>query len=479
MHVPLTGIVFVPLVMLTFLLSPLRLEELLIYMAVFEAAAVLNLDGGFSFGLSPYFFTACLLATRVGLRWTNGKIRFQRGEFAQNHLLIAAFFVLWCVVSAFLLPILFEGTPVDSPRAGAEAVLYLPLPLRWSFSNAGQAGYMILNFLVLVAFADFCAGRRVQLLMDAFTYSGLVVLLVGFYQMIANRVGLPFPASFFNSNGTYGQNYNQIIGPGWHRVSATFVEPSAAAGFLSSWLVFEVILSSWGPIKRTRHWIFVMLGCVVLLATTSTTGYVTVALVLAFIGGRIGLEVIGRGRIPIRIAMTVASAMLVGVGFFTLGHGAGLLDAILWHKAGSASGVARWQTVRHAFTVLQDTYGLGAGLGSNRAFGTLAYIGSNLGIFGLVVFSYMLAHLLGKTLSSFRSPSTSLAGRVGTIACAAAFLTNLISTMISGAEISSPRMWVLWGMLLASLRAQTDIIHSTRNEDITPSRAHFSLLAKA
>src|ERR1700761_5782251 len=148
MHIPLTGIVLIPLIGLVFLLRPARLEETLIYMAAFQAAAVINLGGGFSFGLSPYFFTACLLAARVTLRWVTGRIRFRRGEFAQIHLQFAALFIGWCVISSFLLPVLFEGTPVDSPRAGAEAVFYLALPLKWSFSNAGQAGYMVLNFFV-------------------------------------------------------------------------------------------------------------------------------------------------------------------------------------------------------------------------------------------------------------------------------------------------------------------------------------------
>jgi hypothetical protein len=464
MHVPLSGIVFVPLTALVFLLRPSRLEELLICLAVFQGAAVVNLGGGFTFGLSPYFFTASLLAVRVGLKWTSGRIRFQRGEFAQNHLQIAAFFIAWCVVSAFLLPILFEGTPVDSPRAGAEAVFYLALPLRWSFSNAGQAGYMVLNFLVLLAFTDFCAGRSLEPLMEAFTYSGVIVLLVGFYQMTADRFGLPFPASFFNSNGTWAQNYNQMIGAGWHRVSATFVEPSDAGGFLSCWVSFELILANWGSTKRTRHWIFAILGSVVLLATTSSTGYVTVALVLAFMGGRLTLELLGRGRIPIRTAITAATVVLVGVGFLAISHGASLLDVVLWHKAGSSSAVVRLATVWRAVAVMQETYGLGAGLGSNRAFGMLAYIGSNLGIFGLALFSYMLAHLFVKTFSYLRIPSTSVTGRVAMIACAVTFFANLIGIAISGAEISNPRIWVLWGMLLASVRAQTRAIRPQSDE---------------
>jgi hypothetical protein len=157
-----------------FFLKPARLEELLIYMAVFEAAAVVNPGGGFSFGLSPYFFTACLLAIRIGAKWQNGRIRFQRGEFAQNHPQIAAIFILWSVLSAFLLPPVC-GHAGRYPTRGIENVSYMePPPLKWTFSNAGQAGYMVLNFFVLLALADFCTRRPMDALMDAFSYSGAI-----------------------------------------------------------------------------------------------------------------------------------------------------------------------------------------------------------------------------------------------------------------------------------------------------------------
>jgi hypothetical protein len=473
MHITSTGIVFVPLIALVFLLRPSRLEELLIYMAIFQGAALVNLGGAFSLGLSPYFFTASLIATRVAFKWISGRVRFQKGEFAQNHLKIALLFVAWCVVSAFLLPILFEGTPVDSPRAGAEAVFYLALPLRWSFSNAGQAGYMVLNFFVLLAFAGFCTGRSLERLLDAFTYSGVIVLAVGFYQLICYRFGLPFPASFFNSNDTWAQNYNQLIGANWHRVSATFVEPSEAGGFLSGWLLFELILANWGATNRTRHWIFATLGCIVLLATTSSTGYMTAALVLAFMLCRLAFGVLSRGRLLVRTGLTIATVVVVGIGFMALGHDASLLDAVLWHKSGSTSAVTRFATMWQALAVMQDTYGLGAGLGSNRAFGMFAYIGSNLGIFGLVVFSYMLAHLFGQALSYLRESSVSLTVRGAVAACAAAFGANLISMVISGAEISDPRLWILWGMFLASVRRQMSAFRSRPKEtlELSPTDA--------
>ena len=472
MHIPLTGIVLVPVILLVFLVRPARLEQMLICMAVFQAAAVLNLGGGFSFGLSPYFFTACLLAARVTLRWVTGGIRFWRGEFAQTHLQIAALFIGWCVLSAFLLPILFEGTPVDSPRAGAEAVFYLALPLKWSFSNAGQAMYMVLNFFVLVALAEFSVSRRIESLLNAFTFSGVIVLLVGLYQMASYRFGLPFPSSFFNSNGAWAQNFNQMMSGGWHRVSATFVEPSEAGGFLSAWVLFELILANWGMTKRRTHWLLAIVGCVVLLATTSSTGYATVGLVLCCMTAQVVFQVIRSGHIPIRTGMTVATFTIAIGAFLALGHGASLLDSILWHKSDSTSGVVRMATVWRALDVMRDTYGLGAGLGSNRAFGALAYIGSNLGIFGLVVFFCMLAQLLGKVVSYVRALPSWTPGRVAIIACAAAFCANLIGAAISGAEISDPRIWVLWGMLLASLRAQAAVSGSSAGEITAVARSN-------
>ena len=44
--------------------------------------------------------------------------------------------------------------------------------------------------------------------------------------------------------------------------------------------------------------------------------------------------------------------------------------------------------------VFAATYGLGAGLGSNRAMSLLAYIASNLGMAGIVLFGSLMVSLL-------------------------------------------------------------------------------------
>jgi len=261
-------------------------------------------------------------------------------------------------------------------------------------------------------------------------------------------------------------------------VSSTFVEPSDAGGFLSCWLLFELILANQGSTKRTRHWIFAIVGCVVLLATTSTTGYATVAFILAAMGARLAYEAIRRGRILIRTGLALCAVVVVGIAFLVGGHGVSLLDAVLFNKGGSSSAVHRMGTVWRALAVMRDTYGLGAGLGSNRAFGTLAYICSNLGVFGLAVFLFMIGHLSQNTFSYLKASPGSSATKVALIACSAALAADLLSLVISGAEISNPRIWVVWGILIASLRAQIHAADSEPYETVSQASAD-ALYAKS
>jgi hypothetical protein len=215
---------------------------------------------------------------------------------------------------------------------------------------------------------------------------------------------------------------------------------------LSSWLSFELILANWGSTRRVRHGIFAILGCLILLATTSSTGCLTVVLALMF-----------------------RSARLVAVCFFAISHNTSPLDAALWHKAGSASAVYRSATVRCALEVIQPTYGLGTVLRCNRAVGTLAFIGSNLGILGLVMFFYSLAPLFGETFSELRLPSANMTSHAAMTTCAAAFAATLTAMAILEGELSDTRIWVLWAMLVGSVRAQTNGAHLQPDERSAPS----------
>ena len=114
------------------------------------------------------------------------------------------------------------------------------LPLHWSFSNGGQAAYMILNFIMLLHMLQMSnQPDYIKRLQRVFSFSGICVVAIGAYQVLCSHVGLPFPAWLFNSNTAWGQSYNQWFN-GISRLSATFVEPSDAATFLSAWALFRI-----------------------------------------------------------------------------------------------------------------------------------------------------------------------------------------------------------------------------------------------
>ncbi len=113
-------------------------------------------------------------------------------------------------------------------------------------------------------------------LIEAFTWSGLIVVAVGAYQLLAYRIGLPYPRAFLYSNPVWGQLAGESLA-GWRRINATFPEASPAGDFLAMWSVFQLVLAARGGRRGGRHWWFALAGSFMVVNTTSTTGYVALA----------------------------------------------------------------------------------------------------------------------------------------------------------------------------------------------------------
>ena len=154
--------------------APTRLSEWALFVTIFQAAAIVNVGGGFAVGVAPFFFVATLVALRVLPEWWNGGVRFVRGEPGLRHVHVLTLFVGWTVFSAFVSPVLFAGTPVDSPRMGVDQGFWSQMPLRWSFSNAGQAAYMLLNFIMLLHMLQMSdRPEYIKRLQWTFSFSGM------------------------------------------------------------------------------------------------------------------------------------------------------------------------------------------------------------------------------------------------------------------------------------------------------------------
>lgn len=455
MTIPVSGLIVLGVA--TFFIFMRRGDLLLlaVVMNAFAAASIVNMGGTFPIGITPYFFVAGLLTIRILPRWIAGKVPFCRGEPTAAYLCVMALFIVLCVFSAFIFPVLFDSLPVDVPRAGVALHRQIPLaPLHWSFSNGGQAAYMILNFVVILEFlrksneAGFPA--RVA---RAFAIAGLLAAGVGLFQVTCGHVGMTFPEWLFNSNVAWGQSANQKMAGGFSRMSATFVEPSDAGRFFACWMVFELTMAISSRQAELWHWLFATIATVALFLTTSSTGYVIAAVSWCVAVGQTVIVLFSSGLVRVRQMAAILGAVGGAIVVMLLVPGVGdLLNAALFEKQKTDSAIDRGATLGRAVDVFFHTFGLGAGLGSNRAMSIALYVLSNLGLVGTILFVYILLkpYLMARIAEGSPDISPDLRGFIR--ASGAAFAANFVGLLISGAEITGAEFWILLGMLLAGTR---------------------------
>jgi hypothetical protein len=453
MTIPIAGLIVVPISGLVYLFYPHRLAELAIFLGVFQAAAVANLGGGFAIGISPFFFVTILIGLRLVPQWLSGRVRFFREEPVAWHACVLAIFTLWGVFSAFLLPNLFTGLLVDAPRSGVDVTYYLQEPLHWTYSNAGQATYLILDFVLALELLQIAPqSGTLKRLAAAFSWSGILVVVVGFYQFLCPRFGMPFPTWIFNSNDAWGQNPNQFLGS-FLRVSSTFLEPSEAAGFLSSWCIFELTLAIGNEHRSAWHLFWATFGSMVLVQTASTTGYVTASVMWGVLAWNCISSVMLYSRVKVKTSLALFAMMGGAIAGLVLIPNLGqVLELELLRKSQTGSALHRTATFGRAIGIFFHSWGLGVGLGSNRALSVFFWVLSNLGLPGIALFLYLLLNLYSMVRETLRQAATRSDRQVLLRALAFAFVANLLSQVSSGAEVTQPRLWILWSMMLVAIR---------------------------
>jgi len=453
LSITLAGALLIPLTLLVLVIAPNRLGQCAIVVSSLAAASVVNIGGGFAVGISPYFFAAAVIAARIVTRLATGRIRFGAGEPILGHVRTLALFVAWGVVSAMILPVLFTGMPVDLGRAGVDATFFAMVPLHWTFSNAGQAGYLVLDLcLVLLFLRNASRPGYIEGLVEAFTWTGLIVVGVGAYQILSNRLHLPFPKAFLYSNQVWAELDGEGIA-GWQRINATFPEASAAGDFLAMWSVFELVLAARSGRQGVKHWWFALAGSFMVANTTSTTGYVTLGLAWTLFIWKYVLAPLLEGRVAVKSLLAAALIVVAIVAAFASGKDSStLLSLVLFNKLQTSSATHRFASVYHSGGIFLQSFGLGVGLGSDRALSSAAYILANLGVVGVVLFAYLLWQLYALGKGRNLAGSEGRQERIWFEALGWALVVQIMAMMESGAEITGPALWIPWAILAAIVR---------------------------
>jgi hypothetical protein len=431
------GWLVVPTAILIFFLRPVYLLALMVIASIFELSTVYNgAIGQFVFGVSVFSFVQILILFRLLLylagRW---KPLLPKTSQARGIAVPLLAFLIWSFVSAMVLPRLFAGTTIVSPRESVDGYFVLA-PLQWSWSNMAQAVYLALNVSTLLyAFLVVKTSVESDRLVTAFRVAVLIVTASAFLQAISPS---SYPYKLLITNPSEYTGSDQEI-EGFHRVTGTFGEPSSGGSFLAAAAIglLASYLSGRRGLYRAASFGAVLAAMVY---TTSNTGYVTFAFgaCLLMIYFRQSLKTIRRAGIALLAVPSIVYAVLY--------LNSDLYQAFLSvtvDKTDTGSALSRLLGDASSLDVFIRTWGIGSGLGSSRSSSLVPTALSTVGVVG-VYFVILTLRGLIKLFPGKSAPSS-------VHLTFWAFAALIVAGGIGFPDINRPPLWALFIVVAAQL----------------------------
>ena len=442
------GLVFLPLTFAVFLFRRHWLAPLLVVAAVLQSPSVVNIPlAQGSYGITPFNTVALFILIDLVARIARDGIDLGVGP-ARRILLLWLAYGAWAALSALALPWVFGGMDVYAPIAkeGADAA---PAVLHWGLSNFAQA----VNLLVLLGVMLWLVGQRhdpflPRRLLIGFGVALALSALVGLQQRLAWNGSVALMEWLWASNATYAQNYVLYAGP-MPRVSWPFSEPVYASAWYAALFGGFVTLFLAG--RRSN---LALAGTLVagfaLANTLGATGILAIGiylvLVLALVTWLIFSRPGGRGVLFYQLILSVLVFASVLLACYLVLRHYGLVERAVsaFQNLMVGNNPTVWGDIRPhanqlAWSLVGDTYGLGVGLGANRASSYLAGLLSNTGIPGTILFLLAAAFQLRMLVPSRGRPvSSSGLFLLGGTTCA------LIAVIIAIPDLNWPTLWVFF-----------------------------------
>jgi len=297
--------------------------------------------------------------------------------------------MIYCTVTAYIMPRLFAGQTVVVPVRAESAYT---VPLAPAMTNLTQSIYFIGDFVCFVVIYGYASS------LEARKFFGSVAVRFAALNLIfaAIDLGTYFTGTTdvlsFIRNGTYGL-LNDTEVAGFKRIVGSFTEAASFGGMTLGCFAFTSRLWLLG-VRPQFTAILTFLAFSALVFSTSTTAYVGLAIFLAITYFEILLRILYRPLTP-QMGFFVFGVPLVGAIMVLLitfsdtysAYLSSLLDTFLFHKMQTDSGVERSLWNRLAIQNFFDTYGFGTGNGGMRSSSFPIAVIANLGIIGTVLFS--------------------------------------------------------------------------------------------
>jgi hypothetical protein len=401
-----------------FFFSQRRLVQAIVFFAPFSGTAIINFS---AYGMSPDVF---LFGIYLIWKMISGEA-FERLRVGRGHLQIALLLVVFATVCIGSL--LFNG------GMGGLAPIQIT-----------QTAYLMFGLsLTAVLSFEFVRDGRLEDAVTALRASATFISLWGIFQVACYYTGIEYPAFLFNnSTSHFADMFDQRAGS-FIRIASVAIEPSFLATTLMIFGAFGATLVTIHDTFRTRPWVLpTALTLGVVLASTSTTGYVGLATLLLLLGMRQPGKVALLGLLC-AVALAAVLALVPEVRdiayAFTLG------------KTSSGSYMDRTATVWKAFDLFLQKPWLGWGWGSDYSYSIVSIMLCNTGIIGTGIFVLALVGTLGALRAAQSAVVASGGAKLQAYALAAenALIVYLAQNAVSGFKYVVADFWCFWGLAIA------------------------------
>ena len=433
----------------------------LMFFSIANAAGTFSISG---FGLPPVNMFALFFCLRAVLLpyGTAVAVSSLRPPKAGFYL---AMLVVLGVISAVFFPRIMQGATfiIFADRGLESQDTLLMRPLSGGSGNITQTFYLLEALAVFTAAHVYARYVAAEVLLRAFLFLALLNLAFAAFDVISDALGASYLMAPFRSGG-YSILSQQVVG-GIRRIIGSFPEPSSFASF--SFQMFAGSFIMWHMSFGGRTMLLAMIANLMLLiVSTSTTGYVALAVITLMFLSWLLYSFFARGWLRRSgIAMFgIAFVGLAAAGFYAFELVPTAVSTVLGetlNKNDSVSAIERGAMNNQAWSNFTDTYGLGAGLGSARASSFFFVMLSNLGVVGAFLFLIFTAQLLLAGRPADRNSDRA------SILAKSQVVSILICACISGGVFDLGTQFYFWAGIVSALA-----IAARRSGVNAPSRHH-------
>ncbi len=343
----------------------------------------------------------------------------------------------WAVgmVCTLLMPRLFDGQILVNPiRAEGMIEGASELPLAPTPGNITQCIYFTADVATFLLVSSSITGARsLRVAADIYLAYCAANLFFGAADLATAKTGTTAALEFMR-NATY-TIYDELDPSDVQRVKGSFTEASAFAFATIGCFCFATRLALAGIRPRIATAVAV-LSISFLFMSTSSTGYLAALFCIAMLYGGALVRLIARNGTDRDLGFVVlAPPLAIGAILLILTIPSlsdslqTLLDAVLFDKASSQSGIDRSALNATGLQALFESYGMGVGIGSTRASSLIVAALSSLGLVG--AFAYA-----GFFFEALRTPArTDATSASVSAAIRCALVGSLVAAILSGALV--------------------------------------------